>query len=240
MASSLKVHQVVDDLFRMWGIEKACATTLSVKERAISDLNAAMQTLWSYSKNVDFWTRTTEVVTVPASSGSILLSDDIQNVITPCRTQEDNRPLAPLHSIDELENFSTYYLGGLSHSEATGIPTSFYVSRGNQSGDDPARCTLHLAPRPLVDTAVKIDVIKECPRYDWSDYENETSIPVPHQYGESILLPIARYRSSSYRLFYDKEGKPAILNEYKMALSQLGANDPNPTWDKTEQEGDKS
>lgn len=234
------VCHVVDDLFRMWGIEKPCATTLSVRERAITDLNAAMQTIWSFSKNVDFWTRTTELVTVPAGIGSILLSNDIQNVLSPCRTEADNRPLAPLHSIDELENFSIYYLGGLTHAQATGTPTSFYVERDNQTGNDPARCTLHLAPTPVVDTTVKLDVIKECPRFSWKDYENCSRIPIPHQYIESILLPITRYRSSNYRLFYDKEGKSAIFEEYQMALGQLGANDPIPTWDKTEQQGDKA
>jgi hypothetical protein len=220
------VCEVIREIFRLWAIDNPCSTSDSQRERAINDLNAALQTLWTYSRDRDYWTRAKETVTVTGGTSFIVLDNTIQNVIGPARLNSNKKPLVPLNSISEVENYDLYFQGGISHSQSSGEAKSFYIERTGQTGNDPAKCTLHLAPIPTTDTELIIDVIKEAPRYTWGDYVDCTRIPVPHQYVENVLLPICRFKAMGYRFFSHEEQRDNIQQEYAIAISSLELNDP--------------
>ena len=126
----------------------------------------------------------------------------------------------------EVENYDIYYGGGLTHAASSGEIAAYFVERTSQTGSDPAKATVHVAPTPSANTHVLLDVVKEAPRYTWTDYKNCTALPIPHQYVESLLLPLCRFKASSYRLFVNSGDKDSIIQEYRMAMNQLGLNDP--------------
>ena len=63
------------------------------------------------------------------------------------------------------------------------------------------------------------------PAFTVNDYSASpsTAIPMPHNYAETLLLPIARYLSSSSLFFADKskQREPLLKAEYDRALKTL-------------------
>lgn len=221
------VCELVRESLSLWGFLCSKNAPRYALDRAITDLNTAMQMVWNNAEGHAYWSN--EALTIPLNDGEdeYTLPDTVQNVVGPCRRANNNRPLTPLKTIGELETFTDLYLNG----ETTSEPLAYHVDRTKQSADDPAKCVFRVVPAVSGATInFTLEVVKECPRYTVDDLNTCPLVPIPHQYAETLLIPIIRYNASSYYLFTAADGtqKETIDREYQQAVVALGLADPNP------------
>lgn len=216
--------QVVADALSLWGIFCPKSAPAFAIQRAITDINTAMQVVWNQASERNYWSGTTLTLTIAAGETEQTLVADIQNVVGPCRLESTLRPLVPIGSIGELETFSDIYLDGATGSE----PLAYHVNRQAAIGNDPAGCVFMTTPVPTAETKLLLDVVKQAPRYTTDDLATCPIIPIPHTYVESLLLPVVRYHASTFELFAAKEKKESIDREYLQARELLGMADPLP------------
>lgn len=221
----MSICDVVEELLAMWGILCIKSAPDYAKDRAINDVNSALQLVWNNAEGRDYWTNVPITLTLADGENSAALDDDIQNVVGPCRLTTTKRPLTPIGSIGELETFSDLYLDGETASE----PVAYHIERNGQTGIEPAKCIFYVTP-PVSGASVSftLDVVREAPRFSRSDLFACPNIPIPHKYVETLLLPIAKYQASSYYLFRQPENKATIDREYQRAFVSLGLADPLP------------
>jgi len=221
----LSLCSVVREILNLWGIEGTCNAPDFAIERAIGDVNSAMQTVWNQSSDRSYWSNQTLTITIANGATSQDLPDNIQNVIGPCRREDNRRPLATLNTIGELETFADIYLDGATSFE----PLAYHIERLNQTGSDPAKTIFHVTPAVQgVSVSFLLRVVIEAPRYTVGDLATCPVVPIPHSYVESLLLPIARHRASSFWLFTSAESKESIDQEYQQAMASIGMADPLP------------
>ena len=92
---------------------------------------------------------------------------------------------------------------------------------------DSVTITLCLAPTPNASGTVEFDAIKEPPVYTAANMsDGAVSVPVAHQYVETILIPLFRYFLSRSRFFTNADKIPMIEADYKAALEAMGLGDP--------------
>lgn len=229
-ASDLRGRTICDlvkESLSLWGFLCAKSAPRYALERAITDINTALQLVWNNADGRDYWSNETLTITLADGESSFTLPDDVQNVTGPCRRQDDHQPLTPVRTIGELETFADIYLEGASLPD----PVAYHVERLKQSADDPAKCVLHVTPAVSGDSvSFLLEVVKECPRYTVDNLTSCPLVPIPHQYAETLLIPIIRYQASSYYLFAatDATQKETIDREYQQARISLGLADPNP------------
>lgn len=217
--------QVVDEILNAWGIEGVCNAPDFALARAVNDVNGAMQTIWNQAADRNYWTNSTLTFTFADGEDSKSLPDNIQNVIGPCRRSDNRRPLAIVGTLGELDTFSDLYMDGETSAE----PLAYHIDRVAQTGNDPAKATLRVTPAVVgASVDLLLDVVTEAPRYAVSDLDECPVIPIPHRYVESLLLPIAKYKASSFFLFNNAESKPTIDRDYEIAMKAIGAADPLP------------
>lgn len=226
VGQGLGVCDVINDILLLWGIEDARMSVEYLRERALNDLNAAMQLIWARAKDRDYFSRRTLTVNIPSSSASVELEQEVQNVLGPVRRASDKGNLRPLASRSQLDLFGHLFLGQTSAAVANGIPQAFFAERLNQNRPDNTKIILHVVPAPAADTDLLVDVAMECPRYEWRDYCTCTPLHIPHRYAESVLLPVCRYRAMSSHYFIKEERRELIENEYATAMQVLGLLDP--------------
>jgi len=218
------ISAVVQEALMLWGITKVSSAPDFVLARAMNDLNAAMQIVWNRASDRTYWSGNTLEITI-ASGDSHPLDDAIQNVIGPCRVKSSKRPLVPLGTIGELETFEDLYLDGCTSDE----PLAYHIERVTQVGNDPAQCIFRVAPAVTAATTFLLEVVYEAPRYTTHDLVADPVIPIPHRYVESLLLPVVRYRASTYGLLsVPADQLPGIQREYLEACHELGLADPLP------------
>lgn len=229
MTKAITLSQIVNEVLNLWGIEGTCNAPDFAIDRAIGDINSAMQTVWNQADKQDYWSSETLTLTFADTEDSQALPDDVQNVVGPCRRSDNERPLAIIGTIGELGTFSDLYLDG----ETTDEPIAYHIERGNQTGEDPVAMTLRITPAVAgASIDFLLDVVREAPRYMVGDINLDPAIPIPHRYAESLLLPIVRYNASSFWLFNNNESKPTIDRDYNMAMSAIGLADPSPAKEK--------
>ena len=219
----LTVCDVVRDILLCWGIEQPCSAPEMAKIAALNVLNNGMQVLWNQAQDRNYWTQSTLSVAFSSGTDSVVLDQTIQNVIGPARLST-GEPLVPLANISESESFS----GAFLEDDAPLKPVGYFVERNYQTGADPAKCTMILSPTPSSNITVRVDVVKEAPRYTILDFDTCPVCPVPHKYVESILLPVCRYLSMHSHLFSNREREKAIVAGYAEARSLLDVADPLP------------
>jgi hypothetical protein len=204
----LSICDIVDQILGMWGI--FCRNTAPgfAVERAIHDINHAMQLVWNNADERHFWSRSTVQITLNDGESSEELPRAIQSVIGPCRRDDTNLPLVPVGTINELETFADLYLDGDTADE----PVAYHVARESESSE----------------STYNLDVVLEPPRYVTNDLRSCPIVPIPHRYVESLILPIVRYQASTFYLFRQQDLKPTIDREYQMARIQLNLADPLP------------
>ena len=219
--------ELVGESLSLWGFLCSKSAPRYALDRAVTDINKALQLVWNNAEGRDYWSNETLTLTLADTESTANLPDSVQNVVGPCRRADNNRPLAPVKSIGEMEAFAALYLDGAALAE----PVAYHIERLKQAADDPARCILHVTP-PVsgASTSFLLEVVKECPRYTTDDLSTCPLVPIPHQYAETMLIPIIRYNASSYYLFAaaDPAQKETIDREYQQAMISLGLADPNP------------
>lgn len=219
----MSICDVVSHTLSMWGIFCRKTAPAYAIARAIADVNSAMQIVWNNAEGRTYWTNATLTLTLNDGESSTTLSNDVQNVVGPCRLESNRQPLVPIGTIGELETFSDAYLD----SEVTDVPVAYHIERMNQSGADPAKCVFHVNQAIVGDpVSFLLEVVNEPPRFAASDLTSCPIIPIPHRYVESLLLPIARYLASTFYMFRMADQKPTIDREYQHAMSLLGLADP--------------
>lgn len=219
----LTVCDVVRDILLCWGIEQPCSAPEMAKIAALNVLNNGMQVLWNQAKDRNYWTQSTLSIAFASGTDSVVMDQTIQNVIGPARLST-GEPLVPLANISESESFSSAFLEESSPTR----PVGYFVERNNQSGADPAKCTMILSPVPSSNITVRVDVVKEAPRYTILDLDSCPLCPVPHKYVESILMPVCRYLSMHSHLYTNRESEKTIERAYIEARRHLDVADPLP------------
>lgn len=222
--NGMSLCEVVNEVLLVWGVEGKCSAPDFALARAVNDVNGALQTIWNQAADRNYWTNSTITVVFADGESEKDLDDDIQNVVGPCRLASNNRALTIVGSIGEIENFADLFLDG---AIASG-PIGYHINRQRQSAEDPAKCTLMIAPAASGSTSVLLEVVKEAPRYTVADLSSCPLLPIPHKYVETLLLPVARYMATSFFLFSNKEAKESIDAEYAIARNALGLADPLP------------
>lgn len=234
----MSVCDVLGDIISLWGVHCRKNAPSFVIARALADINAAVQTVWNQADERSYWSASTVSITLKhgtdtavdawtletTSVNSVTLSDDIQNVVGPCRIASTKRPLVPLDTIGELESFADFYLDGETATE----PLAYHIDRSNQAGEEPVKCVFRCTPDATAEITLHLDVVMQPPRYTTDDLLSCPLFQIPHQYVETLLLPIARYRASSFEMFVAKDQKESIDRDYLMAMNALGLADPLP------------
>ena len=221
--TSLTICDAIRDILMSWGMEQPCAVPQMAKIAALNVLNQAMQVLWNQAKDRNYWTQSTLAVAITGGTSTSVLSNTVQNVVGPARLST-GEILVPLANISEIETFSNAFLEG----ESAASPACYYVERNNQTGADPAKCTLMVSPTPAGNITVNIDIVTEAPRYSLLDLDTCPLCPIPHKYVESLLMRVCRYLAMHSHLFIARERQEAIVNGYAQARTLLDVADPLP------------
>ncbi|MDR1191263.1 MAG: hypothetical protein LBK60_06320 [Verrucomicrobiales bacterium] len=224
----LTVSEVVNEILLLWGVEDPGMSVEVLRTRAVRDLNAATQLLWSRAERLDYFNRVTLTVSFPAGVNAVTLPQNIQQVLGPARLADNAQPLTLLSRRADYDGYGVLYLGLTDNGVPDGVPAAWFVERHNQPEPDNAKVTLLVTPAPLTVTAVLLDVADECPRYRWADYCAGTAVQIPHQYVESILLPVCRHSAMTCQYFTQLDRKDAIEADYQSALTVLGLVDTQP------------
>ena len=230
-----------------------------IGEEAVNCLNAAFQRLAGSGKFhafIDRVTRTQKLVGTDniLSAYAINLATDIQSVESPvcvkiyplgeydALEQETGKyNLRPLQDMAALEAFNDEYFQEQALAQQ---PLAYYVQitaesvQSNEEGVTipKGRKTIRLAPYPKrnsgngdsdADWVLEYDAILKPRRFSCqTPWER---LPVPHNYAETLLLPLARYYACSSRFFKgNSELKDAITQQASDVLQQLGDVDPKP------------
>jgi hypothetical protein len=134
----------------------------------------------------------------------------------------------------------TYYGSGLTSAATPDLATGWTAVSGagpvptvsaemsTPSGQaDSVTLTLCLAPTPSENGVIECDVIKEPTAYTAANMsDGAVSVPVAHQYVETILIPLFRYFLSRSRFFTNADKLPMIEADYKAALEAMGLGEP--------------
>jgi hypothetical protein len=218
------LNRVATQVYVLWGMEVSSAATINFRRsQVIEVINAALQVIYSAAKAVDYFARATMPLTFAPDQSSQVLDSSIQSLLGPVRLADSKQPLSPVETINDFHSYDDIY------ASAATSPRIYFLDRANAAGRDNAGLTLRIAPAPTVETALEIEYAQQAPRFVESDIMADTTVPMPHAYVESLLLPIVKHIAASDTLFKRQELRPAIAADYNRASLMLGIVDPEPT-----------
>lgn len=218
-------------LLRVIGINTPASAQASAVDSVVHAINHAYQVLWQDvpKENRLAYTRRTDNLTLTPGMSSIELSGDVQSVVPPIRRLPALIPLRPVSHRSEVENY-----GLLSGRKVTDVPAGapqvYFLESRHQAAADSLRLTILVAPTPVVNTDLRIEVELEAPNIVASDLCCDTPAPlrIPNAYAESLLYPIAAYHLATQSAWFKRqEAFPAIEAEYERAKARLGIVDPS-------------
>jgi hypothetical protein len=221
----MNVTQAIDAIYEVFGIPNNASAPEIMRRRIFNDLNSALQLIWSKGHRLlDYYTRQTITATITANSNNVVLSDSVSAVLGPVKRVSDGLGLRPIRTRGEYDSFASIYAGSLT--ALTGAPPQAYFAdqeRPTPDSADSTKITLFVVPSPTANTSLSLEVSLKAPAFTTADYASSTAIPIPHNYAETLLLPIARYLSSSSLFFADKskQREPLLKAEYDRALKTL-------------------
>lgn len=223
----MNVTQAIDAIYEVFGIPNNASAPEIMRRRIFNDLNSALQLIWSKGHRLlDYYTRQTITATILANTNSIVLDDSVEAILGPVKRASDGIGLRPIRSRGEYDSFASIYAGSLT--ALTGAPPQAYFADEKRPSPDVAdstKITMFVVPSPTTNTSLSVEVSIKAPAFTVSDYGTSPAvvIPMPHNYAETLLLPIARYLSSSSLFFADKskQREPLLKAEYDRALKTL-------------------
>lgn len=253
------VRDAVRRIMNLWGHTECCSSACSnaAVAEALGKLNAAMQRLYATGKDFGF------VSTVPLSlTKASALSDRMplpDNVVAVKRvtfraaanvgaTVFAEFPLRPVVNRHEHEAFRASHIkdawpldSAWSGLKPYVIPLAYFAEAEDTGivGGVPALAVM-TAPQftgPW-DWSLEMQVTVRPPAYRCTDVEAGTVLSVPHNYAETLLLPLALYYACSSRYFVRPELVDAITKQAQEAREFVGEIQPAPA-EATKKGGDR-
>ena len=214
-------------LLRLLHIENPGSSPDYIAQDVTEAVNAAYQVLWTTVPRNErsHYTRTISSITLVPGTWQYDLATT-QGVFTPVYLDLGYKILAPANSKNEVLNY--YRNQGLSES-VTGRPDIYYCERIAQNADSATKTTLLLAPTPAAAESLHVEVEKIAPRFTTAEFcaDSPPSLQIPHDYAESILLPVALHFAARSHWFNRPELLPVLKQDAEAALIRAGATDTN-------------
>jgi len=222
----MTLRQVFDNAIQPLNIERGDNSPVFIRERVVTDINAAVQMIATAPK-CEYFLREEESLNLVAGTASYDLNANVLNVYLPARLG-DGAPLTELGSRGEYDRFGQLYLGKTSAGPTSGKPIALFVQRRKRTGDaDAVKTQVLFAPTPNSAYTCTVEVSRVPGVYTVADLATPSpTVPMPHEFVESILLPIVRWNVRTSHFFNRNDLLPSMAQEYAAALEALGLADP--------------
>lgn len=189
-------------------------------------VNQALQLLWSLP-GLEYFRKQEIEVELVAGTRRYALDASVQSVLGEARL--GGSALRPVRTKGDIEHYAVRFLGATS--EATGTPEAYWVEEiAAGSGADASAIYVWLAPTPSANGTLTLEASTQAPNYTAAELDDASStIPVPHGYAESLLLPVARFMATRGHWFTDEEGRATKFEtDANNAFATLGLVSPWP------------
>jgi len=239
--SMLNLSKVVDDLYRLLGMEQPVNAPSFVADVATNAINAAVQDI--FRETGEFFRFTTHSSLTFGGAGndaskqslSIEESTRVIEIIGP----DGITRLRPLNRKEELDWYAPTY----NPSAATGHPEAFWLER--TYGANPG-AIVHITPPSLTTTALMLTVVTtfEIPELSGelvaaysSNHEtgatalNAVILPIPMDWMETYLMPLARGHAMRSHYWILKDEAQMFSADYDKAIEKLKLLNPKPRED---------
>ncbi|WP_309386095.1 hypothetical protein [Cerasicoccus frondis] len=220
----LTVTGICADLFSSIGIEDTEDVPSNLVQEAINALNLAVQTIWSTP--LTYFIRESETIVAEADTSEYQLPQTVRKVIGPVLNLATNKPLMLLTNEVQALNYEQLFLDEPETPINNNATQAYYVKREKGESYDNAVAIILLKPTPQAGDQFRIDVVNEPESYGPGDYDGETKIEMPHDFTESLLLPIARREFSRSKYHNDPFKSGQYDQDYARAMISLGLQDP--------------
>ena len=179
---------------------------------------------------------TTGVASITIWQDSITLPLEIADVLTPVRIKGDHL-LAPVPSVNQLtgplydwndygaEDRVTRYPAPEDTASTTGIPRRYCIEPFIQTPYSPPRSRLRVFPAPAAPAVLEARVRYAVPVYTLQSDPN-SDLPIPHDYTESILVPVAEKHLTRSPFFRNDSARQGIEDAYMAAVNTLRTMNP--------------
>jgi hypothetical protein len=239
--SMLHLSKVVDDLYRLLGMEQPVNAPSFVADVATNAINAAVQDIFRETGEFFRFTTHSSVTFGGTGNNASKQSLNIQEstrVIEIIGPDEISR-LRPLNRQQELD----WYAPTFNPSAAIGHPEAFWLER--TYGANPG-AILHITPPALAQTALSLKVITtfEIPELDGALVANYSSnhetgaaalnaviLPIPMDWMETYLMPLARGHAMRSHYWILKDEAQMFSADYDKAIAMLKLLNPEPRED---------
>ncbi|MEM0926625.1 MAG: hypothetical protein AAGJ83_11350 [Planctomycetota bacterium] len=209
-------------LLRLFFQTKPATANATFHNEVAVAVNAAFQEIWTapiLTEGRPFNQSQHTFETQPGQPG-YQLATGIMRVVG--HVQVGGRPMEEVLNrgvFNRLSDFS-------GASSITGKPTHYFISNEN-AGDlkaDALRSEMHFFPHPIGTETCTFWAEVEPPSFTACDLDNSaTVLPIPHQYIESVLIPIARFRlGASPWLKLDAAQQEQLEQAYFTAMRTIG------------------
>ena len=244
------VNQALKEVFSLWGAGcDDCVATADSKKvsSAFNILNGCLQEIYVKAKSLQFLSNETITVSlsldIPNNLRSGTLPANVQAVVGPavlkCLNTNDEEVYFKVNGLREksqIMNYAQYY-----NANGKAKTAAYYLDRNlTSSGGERTAITVSVpnqALGPLSDCtpdSITFDVEREIPRFSISDCSKGTPIPMPHQYCESLLLPLMREKAAASPFAARRDNYPMYQAEAAAARAMFAMTDPqNPLLDGT-------
>jgi len=112
----------------------------------------------------------------------------------------------------------------LSMDQVVGIPRLYCVEEHQTSQMAVPQKRLSIYPAPEQVTLISARIRYGAPIYD--DPEEEAALPIPQNYAESLLIPVAEHHITRSQFFSNMDSKQAIADAYRDALDLMRTLNP--------------
>lgn len=221
----MTVREVFENGIQPLLMENSDHTPDFIRTRVLQDINAALQVM---TTGIDYFTQ--EPITLSISSGSPTanLPEDTLNVYPPV-TLGDGSPLTLIDSPGTFQQYPQIFLG-YNGAAPAGKPSGIFFDKGRRlAADNTVKVVARFSPSPGSAYTVALAISRRPTAYAVADLSGTSpTIPLPHKFAESILLPIVRWNVRTSHLFGMKDMLPSMEQEYQAALVQLGLAEATP------------
>ena len=232
------VKQALAAIYSVWGsgCSDSCDTAYTARGSAALDiLNGCMQEILLNAKEFQYLSR--ETITVADTSADAVngltymdLPENVQAVVGPVIVKllvasgpsvYVKAPVVGVSTKSQLMNFSTYY-----NTNGGNRLYAYWIDRAYQTDGGRTRIRIYFDYDNDQFTEAYIDVEREALRYRAADCASGTVIPLPHQYAESLLLPLLREAASASPLASRRDSFPMYQTAAASARAMFKLADP--------------